>query len=111
MKEKRIDEMIDEFDDDMRESIVTLNRQIDPDNFEDAEGICWDFADFYNNSLFYYGKLKHSFMYKEQRPRVPWSELDVHKKQKAIDFINDIVSGPDEFIDELVNARLNGAIV
>jgi len=30
----------------------------------------------------------------EQRPRVLWSDMDVHQKQKAIDLINESVNGP-----------------
>jgi len=95
----------------MRESITTLERQIDPDNYEDSDGVCLDFTEFYNESLFCYRKLKHTFIYKEQRPRVLWSDMDVHQKQKAIDLINESVNGPDEFIDELVSVRANGVML
>ncbi len=106
-----IDELVDEFDDDMRDSVITLERQIDPDNFEDAYDVCFNFSTFFNNSLDYYQELKCKFEDKEQRPLVLWTDMTVHQKQAAIDVINENVSSPDEFIDELVSARSSGVLL
>ena len=106
-----LDELVDELDDDMRDSIVTLERQIDPDNFEDAYGVCSNFSTFFKNSLDYYEELTCKFENKEQRPLVLWKDMTVHQKQAAIDVINENVSGPDEFIDELVSARSSGVVL